>query len=242
MAASCCSTSTQRIVDPAFRRALWIALAVNAAMCLIEIAAGWQASSVALLADAIDFLGDSANYALSLAVIGMASRVRSRAALVKAGCMAAFGVFVLARGWWAALHGPTPEAVTMGVVGVLALGANAGVALTLYRFRSGDSNMQSAWVCSRNDAIGNLAVMAAALGVFGAGTAWPDLVVAGIMGVLAIAGAVGVFRLARSELAMPQAPVVEVRDCCGTEPESPPVRVAMPVSRKRSQQVAGATE
>src|SRR4051812_16605479 len=108
MGASCCITPTQNIVDPAFRRALWIALAVNGAMCLIEVAAGWQASSVALLADAIDFLGDSANYALSLAVMGMASRVRSRTALIKAACMAAFGLFVLARAAWAALHGTTP--------------------------------------------------------------------------------------------------------------------------------------
>ena len=231
MATSCC-TPVQDPVDPAFRRVLWIALAVNAAMFLVEVAAGWRASSVSLLADAIDFFGDAANYALSLAVIGLAPRIRSVSALVKAACMAAFGVFVLGRAAWVALQGTTPEPLTMGVVGVVALAANAGVALLLYRFRGGDSNMQSAWVCSRNDALGNIAVMAAALGVLWTGGAWPDLAVAAFMAALAITGAVSVVRVARAELAVPHAPAPEPAECCDPAPRSAPMRVAMPVSRK----------
>lgn len=169
-------------------------------MFFAEIAAAAASGSVSLLADPIDFFGDAANYALSLAVLGMALATRSKAALVKAGCMAAFGVFVLGRAAWSFSNGGTPEAVTMGAVGLLALAANAGVALLLYRHRSGDSNMRSAWICSRNDAVGNVAVMLAAAGVFGTGSAWPDLLVAVLMATLAIWGATSVLRQARQEL------------------------------------------
>ena len=198
MSASCCSPQPPS-VDPRFRRALWIALGVNAGMFFAEVAAGWSSGSVSLLADAVDFFGDAANYALSLAVLSMAMHVRTRAAIVKAACMAAFGVFVLARAAWALQAGVPPEPVTMGVVAVAALSANLGVALLLYRYRSGDANMRSVWICSRNDAIGNLAVGLAALGVFGTGTAWPDLAVAVLMAVLAITGAASVLRHARME-------------------------------------------
>jgi Co/Zn/Cd efflux system component len=130
----------------------------------------------------------------------MALHVRSKAAIVKAACMGAFGLFVLARAAWAAQAGMPPEPITMGAVAVAALAANLGVALLLYRHRSGDANMRSVWICSRNDAIGNVAVGLAALGVFGTGTAWPDLLVAAIMAVLAITGAATVLRHARLEL------------------------------------------
>jgi Co/Zn/Cd efflux system component len=146
------------------------------------------------------FFGDAANYALSLAVLGMAMHVRSKAALVKAACMAAFGVFVLARAGLAVQAGTPPEPLTMGAVAIAALVANLGVALLLFRHRSGDANMRSVWICSRNDAIGNVAVGLAALGVFGTGTAWPDLLVAAFMAVLAITGAASVLRHARQEL------------------------------------------
>jgi len=199
MSASCCSHQRPS-VDPRFRRALWIALVVNAFMFVAEIAASWSSGSVSLLADAVDFFGDAANYALSLAVLAMAMHVRSKAAIVKAACMAAFGVFVLARAGWAWRACTPPEPITMGAIAVAALTANVGVALLLYRHRSGDSNMRSVWICTRNDALGNVAVGIAALGVFGTGTAWPDLLVAAFMALLAITGAVTVVRQARGEL------------------------------------------
>lgn len=202
MSGHCCSADAHRpaAADPRYRRVLWIALVLNALMFAVELAASWSSGSVSLLADSIDFFGDAANYALSLAVLGMALTVRSRAALVKAACMGGFGVFVLARALWA-LHGEVPpEPATMGAVGVAALAVNAGVAWMLYRFRTGDANMRSVWLCSRNDALGNLAVMAAALGVFGTGSAWPDLLVAGAMALLALSAAWSVLRQARGEL------------------------------------------
>lgn len=206
MSAHCCPPANPA-VDPRFRKALWIALLVNLVMFFAEIAAAAASGSVSLLADSIDFFGDAANYALSLAVLGMALSTRSKASLVKAGCMAAFGIFVLGRTAWSFLNGVAPEAVTMGAVGLLALTANASVALLLYRHRSGDSNMRSAWICSRNDAVGNIAVMLAAAGVFGTGAAWPDLVVAVLIATLAIWGAASVVRQARQELRLSSAQV-----------------------------------
>ena len=200
MSAHCCPGPAQPAVDPAYRRALWVALVVNALMFVVEAAASWRSGSLALLADSIDFFGDAANYALSLAVVGMALAVRARAALLKAACMAAFGVFVLVQAAWRAAGGDAPEPLTMGVVGFAALLANVGVAWMLFRFRGGDAQMRSVWICSRNDAIGNLAVMAAALGVFGTGRAWPDLAVATVMGVLALSGSHAVWKQARAEL------------------------------------------
>jgi Co/Zn/Cd efflux system component len=153
------------------------------------------------LVDSIDFFGDAGNYALSLAVLGMSLATRARATLFKAACMGGFGFFVLGKAAWALHAGVTPEPATMGVVGLVALAVNGGVALMLYRFRMGDANMRSVWICSRNDALGNLAVMLAAAGVFGTGSAWPDLLVAGAMGALALSGSVSVLRHARRELA-----------------------------------------
>ncbi|MGV3570231.1 MAG: cation transporter [Ramlibacter sp.] len=186
---------------PGYRRALWIALVVNAAMFLLEIGAGVASGSVSLLADAIDFLGDAANYGLSLAVLAMGVVMRARVALLKAASMLLFGAVVLGRSAWAAVAGEAPEAVTMGVVGLLALAANIGVGVLLYAYREGDANMRSVWLCTRNDAIGNLAVLLAALGVLGTGTRWPDLAVAAVMGGLALAAGLSVTRQARQELA-----------------------------------------
>jgi Co/Zn/Cd efflux system component len=203
VSAHCCSDpgcSSTPPVDPRYRRALWIALVLNAAMFAAELGAAWKSGSVSLLADSIDFFGDAGNYALSLAVLGMGLATRSRAALFKAACMGAFGVFVLAKTAWNLQAGTPPEPATMGVVGLLALAVNGGVALMLYRFRAGDANMRSVWICSRNDALGNLAVMLAAAGVFGTGSAWPDLLVAAIMGALALSGAASVLRHAQREL------------------------------------------
>lgn len=203
MADQCCAGKSGKTAlnDPKWRRVLWIALIINAAMFGVEIVAGVAADSRALQADALDFLGDSANYAISLGVAGMALSWRARAALLKAATMLGFGLWVFASAVWGFVAGSTPEAGTMGAIGSLALVSNVAVALMLYRWRTGDANMRSVWVCSRNDAIGNLAVMAAALGVFGTGQGWPDLLVAAIMAGLAIWGSIDVFRHARGDLA-----------------------------------------
>lgn len=201
MSAHCCSAPTHTAtVDPRYRKVLWWALGLNALMFVVELGASWRSGSVSLMADSIDFFGDAANYALSLAVLAMAASVRSKAAIFKAACMGAFGLFVLARAAWSLHTGAAPEPATMGVIGFAALLVNAGVALMLYRFRTGDANMRSVWICSRNDALGNAAVMLAALGVFGTGGAWPDLVVAAIMGGLALSGALAVRNHAKAEL------------------------------------------
>ena len=188
-------------VSPRYRRALWVALILNAVMFGVEIAGGLKSGSVSLLADAVDFAGDAANYGISLAVLSMGLAWRARAALIKGLTMGAYGVLVLAKTAWAAALGVPPEPTIMGLVALLALAVNVGVAILLYTFRNGDANMRSVWLCSRNDAIGNVAVAIAALGVFGTGTAWPDLFVAGVMATLALTASVVVVRQARAELA-----------------------------------------
>ena len=197
---SCAAPASNNNIDPAYRKALWVALAVNALMFLIEVSAGALSGSAALLADAVDFFGDAANYGVSLAVLALAPIWRSRTALVKGITMGAFGLFVLGKTLWNAASGITPEPLTMGIVALLALCANVGVAVMLYRFRGGDANMRSVWLCSRNDAIGNVAVMVAALGVFGTGKGWPDLAVAAVLGLLAISAATTVIKQSMIEL------------------------------------------
>ena len=145
MSASCCSPPPLS-ADPLYRRVLWIALGINVAMFGIEIGAGWRSGSVSLLADAIDFFGDAVNYALALAVLSLALHVRSKAAIFKAACMAAFGLLVLGRAAWSWHTGVFPEAATMGAIAVLALVANGSVGGMLYRHRLGDANMRS--VCA----------------------------------------------------------------------------------------------
>ncbi|HSX71223.1 MAG TPA: cation transporter [Pseudomonas sp.] len=202
MGAHCCNHDSPEAAlrSRRYRRILWIALAVNLAMFAVEIGAGLKAGSVSLLADSLDFMGDAANYAISLWVLGMALSWRARAAQFKAASMLLFGIGVLGAALWHWWQGEVPSAPTMGLIGALALAANVGVAVLLYAYREGDSNMRSVWLCTRNDALGNLAVLAAALGVFGTGSAWPDLIVASIMATLAITAAVQVLRQADGEL------------------------------------------
>jgi len=201
MSSRCCDSGCSTpAAGPAFRKALWVALAINLVMFIVEIVSGLRAGSVSLLADAIDFAGDAANYGITLVVLSMGLVWRSRAALFKGVTMLAFGVFVLARTGWSLYAGVVPEPLTMGVIGALALLANVLTALMLYAFREGDSNMRSVWLCSRNDAIGNVAVMIAAAGVFGTGTGWPDLIVALVMAGLALSAGGSVVRQARQEL------------------------------------------
>ena len=203
MSANCCAHTDTRASAPAsprYQRVLWLALLLNAAMAAIEIGGGIGADSVSLLADAADFFGDAVNYALSLAALAMAAAWRSRAAAFKGATMVLYGAGVLSLAAWNAWHGVSPEPATMGVIGALALAVNVGVAALLYAYRAGDANMRSVWLCSRNDAIGNLAVLLAALGVFGTGTMWPDLLVAALMAALALRGGMVVLRSARAEL------------------------------------------
>jgi Co/Zn/Cd efflux system component len=194
-----CCTPPPPSESKAYRRVLWIALIVNAAMFVVEAGAGLASGSVSLQADALDFFGDAANYGVSLFVLNMALVWRSRAALVKGISMGLFGVWVIVAAIMNVTAGGVPEAATMGIVGFLALAANVGVAVMLFRFREGDANMRSVWLCSRNDAIGNAAVMVAALGVFGTGTLWPDIAVAAVMAILALSASYETIRIAMRE-------------------------------------------
>ncbi|MCV0387574.1 MAG: cation transporter [Nitrobacter sp.] len=203
MSVHCCrqpEETSRNQQDSRFLRVLWIALAINAGMFLLEMVAGLAAGSVSLQADALDFLGDTANYGLSLFVVGLALRYRALAALVKGATMGTFGLWVIGATIWHAVSGAVPHAITMGAVGIAALASNAAVFVLLWAYRSGDSNMRSVWICSRNDVLGNLAVLLAAFGVFGTGTGWPDVAVAAIMAALALQGAWAVIRHASSEL------------------------------------------
>jgi Co/Zn/Cd efflux system component len=186
-----------------YRRVLWNALFINALMFGLEVFASMQANSLSLLADSIDFFADATNYGISLAVLGASLTLRSRAALFKALTMAALGLFVLSKAYANWQLGVIPQARTMGAIAVLALFANLSVASMLYRFRTGDANMRSVWLCSRNDALSNIAVLCAAAGVFGTGHGWPDLLVGTIMAVLALSAALSITRQAISELRAP---------------------------------------
>ena len=204
MADSCCAPPPldlgSKKQDRAYRRVLVIILVINAVMFGVEVIAGVAAGSASLQADALDFLGDAANYAISLLVVGMALRCRASAALAKGATMGLFGLWVIGAVFWHTVHGTLPSAFTMGTVGVAALLANAASFGLLWAYRQGDANMRSAWICTRNDVLGNLAVLLAALGVFGTGTGWPDVIVATIMAGLALQGAVLVIRQAVGEL------------------------------------------
>lgn len=198
---ACAATATGR-----YRAILWIVLAINATMFLVEIVAGLAARSAALQADALDFFADAANYVISLSVLSLGVRWRAGAALVKGGSMGLFGLWVIGAVIWHSLHGTVPSWGTMGAVGVAALIANAACLALLYAWRAGDANMRSVWICSRNDVLANLAVLAAALGVFGTGAGWPDIMVAAIMAILALQGAAAVIRQATDELRTPEQP------------------------------------
>ena len=207
--ADCCCTQPSLDLDPhrgnaaAYSRILWGVLAINAVMFLVEIGAGLAAGSASLQADALDFLGDAANYAISLIVVGMALRYRASAALAKGATMGLFGLWVIGTVIWHSVHGTLPSAFTMGAVGFAALAANAASFGLLWAYRGGDANMHSAWICTRNDVLGNLAVLLAALGVFGTGTGWPDVIVAAIMAALALQGATTVVQQSLKELRQP---------------------------------------
>jgi Co/Zn/Cd efflux system component len=211
----CHSHEPPPAADAAYRRVLWAALVLNAGMFLVEIVTGVAAGSSSLLADAVDFAGDASNYALSLGALALAPAWRPRVALLKGLSMGAYGLLVLAITGWHALRGTLPQAATMGAVALLALVVNVSVAAMLYRYRSGDADMRSVWLCSRNDAIANIAVLLAAAGVLGSGSGWPDWTVAALLAGLALTSSVSVMRHARRE----------ILDSCASE-SSPDARTA----------------
>ncbi len=199
MSQDCCPPSPPA-ADGRYRRILWIALWANAAMFFVELGASVISGSSALAADAADFLGDSANYGASLGAIALGGAWVSRVAYVKGVAMIAYGLGVLTYAGWRAWLGAPPEPYTMGAVSILAFAVNLGVAALLYRYRAGDANMRSVWLCSRNDIIANAAVFAAALGVLGTGTVWPDVGVAAVLAALGLASGPAVIAHARVEL------------------------------------------
>lgn len=186
-------------VDPRYRRVLWTVILINAAMFVTEIAAGHWAGSQALQADALDFLGDTLTYGLSLAVIGASLRVRASAALVKGASLSLMGLWVLGSTAHQVLVLGLPRAEIMGGIGFLALAANLGSVLLLMRYKDGDANVRSVWLCSRNDAIGNVVVMAAAVGVWSTASPWPDLAVAAVMAALFLHSSSLILRQALAE-------------------------------------------
>jgi len=196
----CCDAVTgEHGWDCRYRQILWTILFINAGMFFVEIASGIYSGSQSLMADALDFFGDAANYAISIYVLNKPITTRSRASLIKGYTLGAFGLWIIGSITYKALVVGLPQAEVMGIVGFLALVANLISAALLYKYRSGDSNRESVWICSRNDAIGNTAVMLAAGGVFLTGTKWPDLLVAGIIASLALSGARSIIRSARKE-------------------------------------------
>lgn len=183
----------------AWKRVLWFALIVNAVMFVVDIAAGISAGSSSLQANALDFFGDATNYAISLGVVGMAVAWQTRAAFFKGTTLIVLGLWVLGTTLWHLYIGTVPEVPTMGVIGFLSLVANLVVAITLYRFRNGDANMRSVWLCTRNDAVGNVAVLLAAVGVFGTSTGYPDFIVAAVLAYLSISAGWQTFQQASKE-------------------------------------------
>ena len=199
-AASCCAGEvTFDGLSRGYKARLWAVIALNASMFAVEIGAGVVAGSQALQADALDFLGDTLTYGMSLAVIGLSLRVRATAALIKGATLAVMGLWVLSTTVWHTLFLGTPRAEVMGLIGFLALATNLASVLILLKYKDGDANVRSVWLCSRNDAIGNIAVMLAAFGVWGTATGWPDVLVAAIIASLFLNSASKILRQALNE-------------------------------------------
>ncbi len=196
----CCEDKTFDGVSPAYKRALMAVIAINAVMFFVEMSAGLVSGSQALKADALDFAGDTATYGLSLFVIGASLKTRARASLIKGASLAAIALTVLAMTGLRVMNGAPPEAGTMGLIGLLALAANLTSVFILLRWRDGDSNVRSVWLCSRNDAIGNVGVIAAGGLVAATGNAWPDLVVAALLASLFLRSAAAITVQALGEL------------------------------------------
>lgn len=182
-----------------YKARLWVVIALNASMFAVEMGGGVMAGSQALQADALDFLGDTLTYGMTLAVTGLSLRVRATAALIKAATLALMGLWVFGATIWHAFVLGTPRAELMGLIGFLALATNVVSVLILLKYKDGDANVRSVWLCSRNDAIGNVAVMLAALGVWSTATGWPDVIVAAILASLFLNSASKILRQALDE-------------------------------------------
>lgn len=198
---TCCSGGVPVFdgMDPRYKRILWLVIGINATMFLVEMVAGQIAGSQALKADALDFLADTVTYGLSLAVIGASLRTRSAAAVFKGVSLSLMAIWVFGSTLYQTLVLGVPAAEVMGVIAFLALAANLASVLFLAPYKDGDANVRSVWLCSRNDAIGNVVVMAAALGVWGSASAWPDLIVAGLMAGLFLTSSIQILRQAWAE-------------------------------------------
>lgn len=197
---SCGSSNGTHNIDKEYKKILWICLIANTAMFAVQIVGSYEALSVALLANALDFLSDAANYGISLFVLGKSLRAKAQASLIKGFSLGMVGVWVAFETLQHALQPELPKPAIMTVISIIGLAVNIGCAVLLYRHREGDSNRESVWICSRNDAIGNIAVILAAGGVFASATAWPDIIVAAILGYLALSGAWQIIRAARKDL------------------------------------------
>jgi cation diffusion facilitator family transporter len=184
MSAACGHNAVFEGISADYQRRLWLVIAINAAMFAVEMIAGQLAGSQALQADALDFFADAMTYGITLAVIGASLKIRASAALAKGASLFLMGLWVFGSTAYRVIYLGVPEAGVMGAVGFLALVANLASVLALMRYKDGDANVRSVWLCSRNDAIGNVAVMAAALGVWGTATGWPDVIVASLMAAL----------------------------------------------------------
>ncbi|MBX9747488.1 MAG: cation transporter [Hyphomonadaceae bacterium] len=197
----CCGKVREAPVDRAVRRILWIVLIANAAMFGVETFVGHAAGSVSLQADALDFGADAATYAITLLAIGRSLAMRTRAALIKSAAMLVMGLVILGMAVAKLVSQAPPEAVPMGVVGAMALAVNLGAVLLLLRFRNGDANLRSVWLCSRNDAFGNVLVILAAGATAATNSLWPDLAVGIVMCLLFLSGSWSVYSQARRESA-----------------------------------------
>ena len=195
-----CNASEQSDVSAAYRKVLWVCLIANAVMFVAQMVASYAAHSVSLLANSADFFSDAANYGISLYVLNLSLRQKAKASLFKGVSLGLVGLWVAFETLHHALQPELPEPLIMAAISVVALAVNVGCAMLLYKYRGGDSNRESVWICSRNDAIGNIAVMIAAAGVFASGTIWPDIIVAAILGWLAVSGAWRIIKSAKKEL------------------------------------------
>ncbi len=203
-------------VSRTYRRVLLAVIAINASMFLVEMSFGLMAQSMALKADALDFLGDSLTYGISLAVIGMSLRARATAALAKGISLAVMAVVILGASLWRVLVAAQPDEVVMSSIGVLAFVANVISVLLLLRYRDGDSNVRSVWLCSRNDAIGNVGVVGAGILVGLTGTRWPDLIVAAVLAGLFLTSAVTIIRQALAERREAANPAADQTPCAAS--------------------------
>ncbi|MEZ5847042.1 MAG: cation transporter [Geminicoccaceae bacterium] len=199
MSACCGHDATFEGLSGAYKARLWIVIAINAAMFAVEMTAGHMAGSQALQADALDFFGDALTYGISLAVIGRSLAIRSTAALAKGVSLFLMGLWVFGSTVYQVFVLDVPQAGIMGGIGFLALAANLASVILLMQYKDGDANVRSVWLCSRNDAIGNIAVMIAALGIWGTASGWPDLIVAGIMATLFLSSSTQIIRQSLDE-------------------------------------------